>query len=469
MKKPGFPLLLLPSLLLFSWNSALPGKLIAPPAQGLNGTIYAIADDRALHAIAPQNGRTLWRYRTKKGLEPFLMVSPDGSVLILEKQNTLLAFSPGGQKRWGYQLPNPLEGPGAIGPYGTIYLPLTEKRLISLSRWGKLLWESPLPEGAELYGTSEGLLLSAGEELTLIPLGGKGARPLEGEMRYATTLRGKLYLQNSQKSWSTLDLQSLRRKTLRDSPFEGLTFPPQESLITYEGRWLRGWENWSLASRSDRNTSSYYQEGGSPSRNRGMGALPRSSQWIKQEGQSPAHLLLRDGKRGLKALLTDLEEAGSLEESLSYRPDQVTILYDLLTITAPLQNLPRPPLGTEERREIYQHLTRWGNIHSQAALLELLKEERDRPSLLLLLKGLEEIGLDREGTALRAVKTLSWRFFEDTEILQEGIRVAAALARYNGNKRELAVYLKEIEIRKPPLFIWQLIQEQKAFFTPSQG
>ncbi len=122
------------------WQKALSGKISAYPAQGLDGSIYIIADDRALYSLHPLTGDLQWIYRPGGRLLNSLLVAPDGTIYIQNDRQELIAVTPGGTGRWKLLMKSDAAALPAAAPDGRLILPLSNGRIICVSRFGVILW-----------------------------------------------------------------------------------------------------------------------------------------------------------------------------------------------------------------------------------------------------------------------------------------------------------------------------------------
>ncbi|RLW68542.1 MAG: hypothetical protein B6D68_03445, partial [spirochete symbiont of Stewartia floridana] len=124
-----------------AWQQALGGEIDGYPAQGPNGDVYVIADDRALHSVDPLTGGSHWIYRPKGRLHDFLMVASDGTIYIQNDRQELFAVTPGGTGRWKLLMQADAAALPAAAPDGRLLIPLNGGRLLCVSRKGEILWK----------------------------------------------------------------------------------------------------------------------------------------------------------------------------------------------------------------------------------------------------------------------------------------------------------------------------------------
>ena len=123
------------------WRRALGGEIDAYPAQGPDGSVYIVADDRALHSIDPMTGEARWIYRPGGRLRNLLMVASDGTIYIQNDRQELFAVTPGGTGRWKLKMNTEPAALPAATPEGRLILPLVGGRLVSVSRHGVIVWK----------------------------------------------------------------------------------------------------------------------------------------------------------------------------------------------------------------------------------------------------------------------------------------------------------------------------------------
>ena len=122
------------------WRRALGGEINAFAAQGPQGDVYIVADDRALHSLNPLNGESNWIYRPGGRLRTLLLVAADGTIYVQNDRQELFAVTPGGTGRWKLRMGAEAAALPAAAPDGSIVLPLRGGRIVSVSRHGVILW-----------------------------------------------------------------------------------------------------------------------------------------------------------------------------------------------------------------------------------------------------------------------------------------------------------------------------------------
>ena len=165
------------------WRRALGGAVDAYPAQGPDGSVYVVADDRALHALDPLSGASRWVYRPGGRLRNLLLAAPDGTIYIQNDREQLIAVTPGGSGRWKLQMNAEPAALPAAAPDGRLILPLAGGRILCVSRHGVILWtnrqgsEASAAPVVDSRGTAW-IPLTDGSIIGLDRWGGEGRRLL---------------------------------------------------------------------------------------------------------------------------------------------------------------------------------------------------------------------------------------------------------------------------------------------------
>lgn len=146
-----------------NWRTALGGQITNVQAEGLNGMIYVIADDQAVHSIYPMTGNIRWTYRPGLPLKDYLAVGPDGTIYIQNQNNEIFALNPGGNARWKCILRVPTLFRPVIGPDGTLVFALNNGKVAGITPYGELDWTTILPANASTspIGDSDGIIYLA--------------------------------------------------------------------------------------------------------------------------------------------------------------------------------------------------------------------------------------------------------------------------------------------------------------------
>lgn len=127
------------------WRRAVGGRISAWQAEGPDGSVYLISEDRALHSMDPLSGEDHWFYRPGGNLIPFLAVSPDGTIFIQNDRGDIDALNPEGQVRWRCSLGGASTLLPLLSPEGTLILLMEKGDMAAISRKGEILWRSQIP------------------------------------------------------------------------------------------------------------------------------------------------------------------------------------------------------------------------------------------------------------------------------------------------------------------------------------
>jgi len=127
------------------WKRAVGGRISAWQAEGPDGSLYLISEDRALHSLDPMTGVDHWFYRPGGSLIPFLAVSPDGTIFIQNDRGDIDAVNPEGQVRWRCSLGGSSTLLPLLSPEGTLILLMEKGDMAAISRKGQILWRSDIP------------------------------------------------------------------------------------------------------------------------------------------------------------------------------------------------------------------------------------------------------------------------------------------------------------------------------------
>lgn len=126
------------------WRYTTGGRIITPPVEGPDGTIYFCSEDRHLYALS-NNGNILWRTNLEDRITETLSLGIDGTIYAGTKRGHFLAVNPMGEKLWKINLNGIPLGNPAIGPDGSIFIATTAGWLYSVSHTGFIRWEVRLP------------------------------------------------------------------------------------------------------------------------------------------------------------------------------------------------------------------------------------------------------------------------------------------------------------------------------------
>lgn len=433
-------LLILPVLTLSGWETAIAGVLTTPPAQGLDGRIYSSADDRALHCLDSVTGREYWNYRPGRRLKLFTVVSPDGSILVINAKNEFISVSPGGRELWRIALDAEPLLPPAVDPYGTIYLLSSDHILFCLDRRGTVVWKIPWSsEVRSLFATHRGLLLSGrGETAFMAADGTVGER--FGEAFTHIVARGEeLFWQSSGGRWKIFNPVNNTLAESQSPLAEGIRYPDEKVLITGNTNIIAGRQDWFMEAleAGEEAYDPFYQYGGNPGRSSGMTSIPGEKEraaLFASRGGAPLVPLLKAEPSYLNELLLELESARSFQELVSRNPDYDLVLQEVIADSHVVSyDVHRRSLDLYSRYRIYRILGRWGNLKSRDILIGLTAMEANPDNLAVLLDGLGRIGLDSDGRSMLAIQKTQARFPSERNLNLSAVSSAAALGRYNGN------------------------------------
>ncbi|HEX4460644.1 MAG TPA: PQQ-binding-like beta-propeller repeat protein [Polyangia bacterium] len=111
----------------------------APPAIGLDGTVYIGCHDDALYAIAP-DGKKKWDFRAGDDIDSSPVVSPEGIVYVGSDDHKLYALAPGGNIRWAVTTGGPVRSSPALAADGTVYVGSFDGSLYAVKAGGVVAW-----------------------------------------------------------------------------------------------------------------------------------------------------------------------------------------------------------------------------------------------------------------------------------------------------------------------------------------
>jgi len=140
------------------WRCATGGRIITPPVEGTDGTIYFCSEDRFLYALQT-DGSVKWRSDLEDRVTETLTVGSDGTLYAGSRRGFLIAVNPHGKQIWKTKLKGSPVGSPAAAPDGSLFLVTDEGWLYSISHTGFIHWEVRLPAvpvigpvlGAEIY------------------------------------------------------------------------------------------------------------------------------------------------------------------------------------------------------------------------------------------------------------------------------------------------------------------------------
>lgn len=126
------------------WRYTTGGRIITPPVEGSDGTVYFCAEDRNLYALG-SDGILLWRNNLEDRITETLSLGQDGTIYAGSKRGFLFAVNPIGEVLWKIKLKGaPFANP-AIDPDGSIFIVTNEGWFYSISHTGFIRWEMQLP------------------------------------------------------------------------------------------------------------------------------------------------------------------------------------------------------------------------------------------------------------------------------------------------------------------------------------
>lgn len=126
------------------WRYTTGGRILTPPVEGLDGTIYFCSEDRYLYAIN-SDGNISWRTQLEDRITETLSIGPDGTIYAGSKRDFLIALNPLGEKLWKVKLKGSIVGNPSIKPDGSIFVVTDDAWLYSISHTGFIRWEIKLP------------------------------------------------------------------------------------------------------------------------------------------------------------------------------------------------------------------------------------------------------------------------------------------------------------------------------------
>ncbi|QEN07297.1 hypothetical protein EXM22_04570 [Oceanispirochaeta crateris] len=457
----------------FSWETAIAGVLTTPPAQGTDRRIYSTADDRALHCLDSLTGHEYWSYRPGGKLKGFTVVSPDSSILILSLDNTLLSVSPGGRELWRFPLMSSPPIPPAIDSYGTIYLMKDHGTLICLDRTGLEVWSRSIDGPvSEIFALQDRVLLVGPGKTQVYFTDGEQADSLDEAPAHIVYKTPNLYWQKQDGSWKQLDLETLQMKDSESPLAEGILYPENQILISYENKIISGRKDWFMEAleAGEEAYDPYYQSGTNPGRTRSLGVLPGQSQrylLFKNRSGAPLLPLLMIDQQFLSQILKEYEEIDSFQELIRKESDYDLVFQEILSDSHVLNmNVNRERLDEYSRYRIYKILSRWGNLKSRETLLFLSKTEQNPQHLALILDGLGRIGLDGDGRSMLSVVQAAEAHPGNPDLLLAAVRSSSRLAKYNGGRAILTMmkFYNTLQQRNLPASVQKQISfELKSF------
>ncbi len=126
------------------WRYTTGGRIITPPVEGSDGTIYFCSEDRYLYALNT-DGTILWRNNLEDRITETLSLGYDGTLYAGSKRGYFIAVNPMGEKIWKIKLKGAIVGNPAIAPDGSLFIVTNEGWFYSISHTGFVRWEVKLP------------------------------------------------------------------------------------------------------------------------------------------------------------------------------------------------------------------------------------------------------------------------------------------------------------------------------------
>jgi outer membrane protein assembly factor BamB len=111
----------------------------APPAVGLDGTVYIGCHDDALYAVGP-DGVKRWDFRAGDDIDSPPAVTADGIVYVGSDDHKLYALGPGGALRWAVTTGGAIRGAPAVAADGTVYAGSFDGSLYAVKPGGVVAW-----------------------------------------------------------------------------------------------------------------------------------------------------------------------------------------------------------------------------------------------------------------------------------------------------------------------------------------
>ncbi len=147
-----FILSLLIPLTLFSfenpeilWRYTTGGRIITPPVEGSDGTVYFCSEDRFLYALNDV-GELKWRTDIKDRITETLSIGFDGTIYVGSKRDYFIAVNNKGEIIWKIKLKGSPVGAPAILTNGSLFIATNDGWFYSISHTGFIRWEIKLPD-----------------------------------------------------------------------------------------------------------------------------------------------------------------------------------------------------------------------------------------------------------------------------------------------------------------------------------
>ncbi len=126
------------------WRYATGGRIVTPPVEGRDGTLYFCSEDRYLYAVS-RDGTLKWRSNLRDRITDTLAIGPDDTLYTGSRRGFLIAVNKHGNQIWKLKLKGEPFGSPAIDSEGTLFLVTNEGWLYSVSHTGFIHWETKLP------------------------------------------------------------------------------------------------------------------------------------------------------------------------------------------------------------------------------------------------------------------------------------------------------------------------------------
>lgn len=111
----------------------------APPAVGLDGTVYLGCHDDTFYAIGA-DGAKRWDFRAGDDVDSAPALAPDGTVYFGSDDRKLYALGPGGVVKWALTTGGPVRSSPALGADGTVYVGSFDGQLYAVRPNGAVAW-----------------------------------------------------------------------------------------------------------------------------------------------------------------------------------------------------------------------------------------------------------------------------------------------------------------------------------------
>ena len=429
-------ILLLKNLPADTWETAISGVITSPPAEGLDGRIYSTADDRALHSLNGVTGREYWSYRPGRKLIGYTTVSPDGIIYIQTEKNELIAVSPGGWELWRSSLGDLPAAAPAIDSFGRVFVLTRDNRLHIIDRLGrKDSYQYPDDEYSDIYFFDNHLILRTTTSLVIYSLPDIHEKTLIIEVEYILIKGNFFTIKSNNGIWSNLDIKDYSLKRIEPPYDNSLLYPQSELLITDSGRIVSGRKDWFMEAYQEGINSydSYFQFGCNSSRTNSPRRNLLSVQKERPFSRGYTDYILDDSNY-LNKILRELEEQKTFHQLLNNHPDYDLFLMELLKKRSTINNYRENPVTPDlySQFRMYLLLTRWGDLRTREAIIDLCTLEDDPVSLSILIQGLGKIGYDKDGRSINSIFDILRRNTGNENLYQNALNASFQIGKYNG-------------------------------------